>query len=69
MHNSLAPLIAITRPGISPSGWAIEPTAGGSSLRIHPCDACCKKTPQDATQNLAPPPQLIEQTGFKTSFL
>ena len=66
MHNSLAPLIAITQPGISPSGWAIEATAGGSSMKIHPCDACCKKTPQDASQNLEPPPQTVEKQGLAT---
>jgi hypothetical protein len=32
----------------------------------HPCDASCKKTPSDASQNLAPPPQPTEKEELKT---
>jgi hypothetical protein len=59
MLDSLDPLIAIAQRGIA--------NAGGSSMKVHPCDASCKKVPPDASQNLGPPPQAIEKQGLETS--
>jgi hypothetical protein len=33
----------------------------------HPCDASCQKSPQDASQNLEPPPHPIEKEELATS--
>jgi hypothetical protein len=66
MHNSLAPLIAIAQPGISPLGRGIEANAGVASMKVHPCDASCKKGPPDASQNLEPQPQTIENQELAT---
>jgi hypothetical protein len=32
-------------------------------MKVHPCDASCKKGPSDASQNLDQNPQAIEKTG------
>ena len=37
------------------------------ALPAPPGDASCKKSPQDASPNLTPPPQLIEKQELKTS--
>jgi hypothetical protein len=58
MLDPLDPLIAIPQRGIA--------NPGGFSMKVHPCDASCKKVPPDASQNLGPHPQTIETQGLKT---
>jgi hypothetical protein len=49
-----------------PPKLMLLPAPGPRRALAHPCDASCKKTPQDASQNSAPQIQPTEKEELKT---